>query len=298
MAVKADLDHSYSTLDKAFRMSMGETGDYSNARYGGDFSMTLEEAQRAKHAFIADQLHIKPDTRVLDLSCGWGPFIAYVQKTIGAPCVGLTLSEGQAIACRKNGMDVHLKDCKTVTPDDYGTFDAIASVGGFEHFCSIEEYKAGKQEEVYRDFFQTVYNLLPVGGRFYLQTMVWGKNIIDYEDISMDAERNSDAHILALMIKQYPGSWLAYGSEMVVKTAEPMFKLLNISSGRLDYIVTLDEWKKRFRRFNLKKYSLYLNKFITDKYFRHRVLVFGIDANKICFEREIMEHYRMVFEKV
>ncbi len=298
MAGKAEMDFTYSSLDQIFRLSIGETGDYSGAKYDGNFSLTLEEAQRAKHAYIVEQLRIGPGSKVLDMGCGWGPFIRYAKEEAGIHCIGLTLSEGQAQSCRQKGMEVYLKDCRTVTPEDFGTFDGVVSLGAFEHFCSVEDYQAGRQREIYHAFFKTVSQLLPVGGRCYLQTMVFGKNMIPYEDIDSKADPYSDAYIMSLMLKQFPGSWLPYGSEMVIREAEPMFKLINISSGRLDYIETLRQWKKRFKRFSLKKYSLYFRKFITDKAFRHKVAVFGIDANKICFERELMEHYRMVFEKV
>ncbi len=219
MADKEDLDFTYTTIDQIFRLSMGETGDFSGAKYDGDFSLSLEEAQRAKHQFIADSLHIKKGSRVLDLGCGWGPFTKYVQD-LGASCIGLTLSQGQAEACRKNGLDVYVKDCRTVKPEDFGMFDAVSSVGAFEHFCSIEDWKLGKQEKVYRDFFQKVYDLLPKGGRLYLQTMVFGKNMIDFEDINIDAPKGSPAHVCALMVEQFPGSWLPYGLEMILKNAK------------------------------------------------------------------------------
>jgi len=45
MAEQQDLDYTYSTIDKIFRISMGETGDFSGAMYNGDFSLSLEEAQ-------------------------------------------------------------------------------------------------------------------------------------------------------------------------------------------------------------------------------------------------------------
>ena len=47
MAEQKDLDFTYTTIDKIFRLSVGETGDYSGAKYDGDFSMSLEEAQKA-----------------------------------------------------------------------------------------------------------------------------------------------------------------------------------------------------------------------------------------------------------
>ena len=297
MANKQDLDFTYSTIDRIFRLSLGEMADFSGAMYNGDFSMTLKQAQKAKHRFIAKELHITPESRVLDMGCGWGPLVNYISNEVGAKCIGLTLSDAQAEACRKNGLEVYIKNCLEVTPDDYGTFDAVASLGAFEHFCSVEEYKAGKQEEVYREFFRTVHDLLPTGGRMYLQTMVFGKNMIDYEDIDINAPKGSDAYILALMEKQFPGSWLPYGLEMVTKNAEPLFKLISKSSGRLDYIETIRQWEKRYRSFNLKKYAFLLTllpRYLTDINFR---ALLSTGPNRICFEREIFDHYRMVFEK-
>jgi cyclopropane-fatty-acyl-phospholipid synthase len=68
--------------------------------YNGNFSIPLETAQERKHAFIAENLQIKPGSKVLDMGCGWGPFLPYLKK-IGAKGVGVTLSSGQAEACKK-----------------------------------------------------------------------------------------------------------------------------------------------------------------------------------------------------
>ncbi|MBO0323911.1 class I SAM-dependent methyltransferase [Muricauda sp. CAU 1633] len=301
MADKKDLDFTYTTIDRIFRLSMGETADYSGAKYDGDFSMSLEEAQMEKHRFIADSLYIKYGSKVLDMACGWGPFIKYASQDRGGICTGLTLSEGQAEACQKHGMKVLVKDCRYIVPEDFGMFDAISCIGGLEHFCSVEEWKEGKQEKVYSDFFKTVANLLPKGGRFYMQTMTFSKNMIDYEELDVKAKKGSAAHVMALMVKEFPGSWLPYGPEMVIRNAEPNFKLISKSSGRLDYIETIGQWRKKFRKFNLRKYWLYLSlvpKYVMDREFRHQVAVFKISPNKICFEKEIMDHYRLVFEKI
>lgn len=301
MADKKDLDFTYTTIDAIFRLSMGETGDYSGAKYDGDFSMTLEEAQQAKHKFIADSLNIEKNTKVLDMACGWAPFTRYIVKERGASSIGLTLSQGQADACNKNEFDVRVQDCRYVKPEDYGIFDAITCIGGLEHFCSVEEWKAGKQEQVYANFFETINNLLPKGGRFYMQTMTFSKNMIPFEALDVHAPKGSTAYIMALMVKQFPGSWLPYGPEMVIRNVLPYFKLISQSSGRLDYIETIGQWRKRFRKFNLKKYWLYLSlipRYLTDKEFRHLVAIFKVSPNRVCFENEVMDHYRLVFEKL
>jgi len=301
MADKKDIDFTYTTLDKIFRISIGETADFSGAMYNGDFSMTLEQAQRKKHDFIADQLRIHNGTRVLEMGSGWGPFLQYATKQRGAKIIGLTLSDGQYNACIRKGFDVRIKDCRTVKPEDFGTFDAVVSVGAFEHFCSLEEYKAGKQDKVYHDFFKTVSDLLQKGGRFFLQTMTFAEKMINADDVDIKADKNSDAYILALTAKHLPGSWLPYGAEMITKNAEPFFKVIFISSGRLDYIETIRVWRKMLRRFDLKKYSLYLKvlfQLAKNKEFRHLIPVFRISPIKVCFERGLMDHFRIVFEKV
>jgi len=64
--------------------------------------------------------------------------------------------------------------------------DAVASLGAFEHFCSPEDHAAGRQEEIYRDLFAQIADLLPPGGRLYLQTMVYGRNMIPVEQVDIE----------------------------------------------------------------------------------------------------------------
>src|SRR5213078_509014 len=128
MADRGDLEFTYSLIDRIFRLSLGELADFSGAKYDGDFSLTLEEAQRRKHEYVAQQIGIGPGRRVLDLGCGWGPLLAFVREK-GATGVGVTLSSAQAAACRRHDLDVHLFDAHALAPDSFGPFDAVASLG-------------------------------------------------------------------------------------------------------------------------------------------------------------------------
>ena len=300
MADRQDLDFTYSFIDKIFRLSFGETGDFSGAMYNGDFSLSLEQAQKQKHEFIAKSLKIVEGSRVLDMGCGWGPFLRFL-KYKGAIGVGVTLSSGQTKACQKNGLDVHLMDCRTIEPKTFGTFDAITCIGAFEAFCTKEEWEEGKQEEIYNNFFKFVYDLLPFGGRFYMQTMIFSKNMIDPAHFDINADKNSDAHICALLERQFPGNWLPSSVNQVIECTKPYFELISKSSGRLDYIETQLQWKKKFRGLSLRKYLFFLSlipRYLTQKRFRERLSLFGAPANRLCFEREILDHYRLVFKKV
>jgi len=298
MADREDIDFTYSIVDRMVRLSLGELADFSGAKYDGDFSLSLEEAQRRKHLYVAEQIGIEPGRRVLDLGCGWGPLLDFVRRR-SAVGVGVTLSRAQAAACRRHGLDVHLHDMREISRAAFGPFDAAASLGAFEHLCSPREHRAGRQEEIYRGFFGGIADVLPPGGRLYLQTMVFGRNMPSEDRIDIHAERDSDEWYLALMGRQFPGSWLPFGQEQVIRTAEPHFRLLSSTSGRLDYIETIRQWRERFAAPSLHKSLLklaLLPRWLTSADFRV-AFTSGVSANSVCFERELLEHHRLVLEK-
>jgi len=149
------------------------------------------------------------------------------------------------------------------------------------------------------DLFANVASVLPVGGRFYLQTMVFGPNMIPLADVDIDAPRESDAWYLALLGRQFPGSWLPLGLEQIVRCAEPHFRLVSSSSGRLDYIETIRQWRQRFGAPSMQKTLLKLRlapRWLTSADFR-LAFTSGVSANSVCFERELLEHHRLVLEK-
>jgi cyclopropane-fatty-acyl-phospholipid synthase len=298
MADRADIDFTYSITDRVFRLSLGELADFSGAKYDGDFSLSLQQAQRRKHEYVAEQIGIAPDRRVLDLGCGWGPLLNFVRER-GASGVGVTLSRAQEAACRRHGLDVHLFDARLLERASFGEFDAVASLGAFEHFCSPEEYRAGRQEDVYREIFTRIADVLPAKGRLYLQTMVFGRNMIPLEQVNIHAPRDSDAWYLALMARQFPGSWLPLNKDQVVRCAEDRFDLLSASNGRLDYIQTITEWGRRTGTRSVRKALLKLQlvpRWLLSADFR-LAFTSGVSANKVCFERELLDHYRLVFQK-
>jgi cyclopropane-fatty-acyl-phospholipid synthase len=302
MADRRDADFTYSLTDRIIRLSLGELPDFSGAKFDGDFSLGLEEAQRRKHEYVAEQVGIGPGRRLLDLGCGWGPLLAYARARGGAG-VGVTLSSAQLVACRRHGFEVYLEDARQVDRERFGPFDAVASLGAFEHFCSPEDYLAGRQEEIYRELFARVSSLLAPGGRFYLQTMVFGRNMIPASQIDMKAlrevpPRDSDEWYIGLLGRQFPGSWLPFSREQVVRCAEPHFRLVSSVSGRLDYIETINRWNARIRASSFRKSLLKLRllpRWLTSADFR-LAFTSGVSPNQVCFQRELLDHYRLVFE--
>ena len=298
MADRGDLEFTYSLIDRIFRLSLGELADFSGAKYDGDFTLSLEEAQRRKHEYVAEQIGIGPGRRVLDLGCGWGPLLDFTRSR-GGTGVGITLSSAQAAACRRHGLDVRLYDARLLTRDSFGSFDAVASLGAFEHFCSPDEHRAGRQEELYRRLFARIAGLLPDKGRLFLQTMVFGRNMIPLDRIDINTPRDSDAWYLALMACQFPGSFLPYGQEQIIHSAGSQFRLVSSTSGRLDYIETIRQWRQRLAAPSLRKTILKVQlvpRWLTSADFR-LAFTSGVSANSVCFERELLDHFRLVFEK-
>jgi cyclopropane-fatty-acyl-phospholipid synthase len=302
MADQIDLDFTYSLTDRVIRMSLGELPDFSGAKFDGDFSLSLEQAQRRKHEYVDEQVGIGPGRRLLDLGCGWGPLLAYVRER-GGIGVGVTLSKAQRRACRRHGLEVYLEDAREIDGERFGTFDAVASLGAFEHFCSPDDYQAGRQDAVYQDLFARVSTLLPPGGRFYLQTMVFGRNMIPAAEIDMEAlravpPRDSDEWYIALLGRQFPGSWLPFGQEQVIRCAAPHFRLVSSVSGRLDYLETINRWNALIGAPSFRKILLKLElvpRWLTSPDFR-LAFTSGVSANQVCFQRELLDHYRLIFE--
>lgn len=296
-----EMDYCYTVLDKIFQLSLGQNAHFSGARYMGDFSMSLAEAQAAKCDYVAQMLGVKKGTKLIDLGCGWGGFLRHVTDKYGVQGTGVTLSQGQAKHCQETGLNVHCMDLREVRPDTFGPFEVATAFGSFEHLCSYEEYLEGKMMDIYRNYFDQVAELIPVGKRFYMQTMTFGRRIIPRETWDINAPKDSDEYTMALMVKQFPLSWLPYMEEPIIEAASHRFKLIDISSGRLDYVKTNEEWTKRYKQFSLMKYWYFLRllpRYLSDKEFRYQTAILKYAPNRRCFERELFDHFRIVFERI
>ena len=298
MATLKQISLTYDYMDEFIRLTLGENPDLSGAMYNGDFSKTLEQAQADKHRYILEAIRFRPGFRVLDVGCGWGPILRAVQDR-GGSGLGVTLSPRQTAACHASGLDARLMDWKEIRADSFGTFDGIVSVGAFEHFCSIEEYRAGTQEEIYHRFFKLCHDLLPPQGRLFLQTMMWGPNAPGFQEISLAAPKGSSGYLVAVLSRFYPGSWLPSGVEQILHCAAPWFRVVSLSNGRKDYIETMQQWR-RVREFSWPKLWAavrLLPNFVRDPDFHYKLESQRGGYQRQCFTREIIDHQRIVFEK-
>ncbi len=93
----------------------------------------LNEAQRQKLDLVCQKLNLKAGMRVLDIGCGWGSFAKYAAQNYGVEVVGVTISKEQVELgnerCRGLPVKLRLQDYRDVNEK----FDAIVSLGMFEH---------------------------------------------------------------------------------------------------------------------------------------------------------------------
>ena len=121
----------------------------------------LADAQMAKLDLICRKLFLQPGMRMLDIGCGWGSLALYAAKNYGVEVVGLTVSEEQAKLARERCREFPVEILLTDYRSHEGEYDAIASVGMFEHVG----YKN------YRIFMETARRLLKDEGLFLLHTI-------------------------------------------------------------------------------------------------------------------------------
>jgi cyclopropane-fatty-acyl-phospholipid synthase len=303
MANQKDIEAMYDWMDYFHILRLGDYADFTGAYFNGDFSKTLNQAQNDKHDLVFKGIKFKKGNKILDIGCGWGP-ILNATRSRGGTATGLTLSRAQNAYNKSKGLHSILQDFKEVNPKSLGKFDAVVSLGAFEHFCSVNEFKEGKQEKIYKDFFKFCSDVLPKGARLYLQTMIWGKKMPNPDDANLKSKK-AENRILARTLKFYPGSWLPKSQEQIIKCAKPYFKLTSSYNGRLDYIETLKRWADFSQIWNspkktliaIKGYLKLIPKFLLNKDFRIQLQFIHKNDQAVIFKREIFTHQRMFFEK-
>jgi cyclopropane-fatty-acyl-phospholipid synthase len=96
---------------------------------------------------ICRKLGLRPGMRLLDVGCGWGSLAVHAAQHYGVSVVGVTLSRRQAEYAIDAVKEARVDDQVEIRVQDYrdvsdGPFDAISSVGMFEHVgaARLDEY--------------------------------------------------------------------------------------------------------------------------------------------------------------
>ncbi len=214
----------YDLEEDFFRLFLDEDMHYSCAYFATEHC-SLDQAQQAKCALIADKLLLEPGQRVLDIGCGWGSLAMYLARHFGVEVVGITLSREQLASAQRRAEACGLSSVRFAL-EDYrehrGQYDRIVSVGMFEHVGS----------PCYRDYFDCVGRLLAPDGVALLHSI----------------GRTGPPGTTNPWIRRhiFPGGYIPAQSEVCAAIEPSGLLITDVEILRLHYAKTLRAWGQRF----------------------------------------------------
>jgi len=220
---------------------------------------TLEQAQRRKLDFHLMQARAEGKSNLLDVGCGWGALLhrAVTEHNVKS-AVGLTLSQAQVdwvSDSRRESVSVLLESWEDHQPA--APYDAIVSIGAFEHFAKAGLSK-GAKAEAYRGFFRWCHENSTPDCDLSLQSIVY--------------ENYDEATPNPFVEEIFPESELPRVSE-ILAACEGLFEVVALRNDRADYAKTLQCWYSSLRKNRdaavavvgeaiYKKYEKYLGVFV------------------------------------
>ncbi len=235
MSTARDIAVSYDVSNEFFGLWLDERMNYSCALF--EDTDNLEQAQLNKLRYIADAAHVEPHQRVLDIGCGWGANLRYLSEVRGIrDAVGITLSRAQhefLLSRKLPGVEVRCTDYRQFQPETQ--FDAVTSIGMFEHIATPEEARDGRSIDVYRDYFRRVWHWTRPSAHFGLQSVVGG--LIPRDRAHLRELAWATATI-------FPGA-ISPRIEAIVQSVNPYWEIVELKTRRVHYERTATEWLHR-----------------------------------------------------
>ena len=238
MSTQCEVEVSYDVDNEFFRLWLDERMNYTCGLFAGTDS--LEQAQLNKLAWLHDAAHVRPDSSVLDIGCGWGANMEYLARDRGVRDVhGITLSSAQLAEIHRRAVPGVTASC--ISYLDYKPpvkFDSIISICMMEHIVTPAQARAGKSIDMYREYFRLAHSWTKPGAWFGLQTILRNRVpriAADVRDIGW------------VTYEIFPGG-IAPRLEEIIAAVNPYWEVMEVKTRRLDYQRTTEHWLMRLRK--------------------------------------------------
>jgi cyclopropane-fatty-acyl-phospholipid synthase len=237
LSTQADIEVSYDVSNEFFSLWLDERMNYSCALFEGTES--LEAAQIQKLRWIYEAAHVEPSKRVLDIGCGWGANLRYLTGERGVrDATGITLSKAQHQHVKDQNLprvNVECVDYRDYQPTR--RFDAIISIGMFEHIARPDEARDGRSVEIYRDYFRRAWEWTRPGSWFGLQSVIGAHLPRKREDIRELGWATATI---------FPGA-ITPRIETIATAVAPYWEIMDLRTRRDHYRKTSAEWLRRLQ---------------------------------------------------
>lgn len=259
----------YDTGNDFFASFLDPAMVYSCA-YFLDPEESLAAAQDRKLDVVCRKLQLSPGQRLLDVGCGWGALVIHAAMHYDVEAVGVTVSPEQAEEARRRVKEAGVEGRVTILTRDYrdvdGEFDAIASVGMFEHVGAKE-----------------------LGAYFgHLFGMLGPRGILLNHGITT-RQRKSKGKPTFVSTYVFPDGEL-HPVEMSITAAESVgFHVRDVESLRPSYALTLRRWVA-----NLEKNAVRTTR---EDELRYRLFRLYMAGSAIAFEAGGTDVYQLVAVK-
>jgi cyclopropane-fatty-acyl-phospholipid synthase len=233
---KRNVAYHYDVSNAFYRLWLDEEMVYTCA-YFHDWGDDLDTAQRQKLDIICRKLRLKAGDAMLDIGSGWGSLACHAAKYYCARVTGVTLSEQQIALARERAERLGLGDRVTFERRDYaliegdGRFDAITSVGMFEH-VGLSNFET---------YFKTVQRLLKPGGLYLHQAITRPGG----SHTARTGKKRPEFQALTRYI--FPGGELDYLGRTITNLELHGFEIRDVECWREHYQRTCRFWHDRLR---------------------------------------------------
>lgn len=155
--------------------------DYGFNFYDGDYTKKPAVAQHDKFEYAVKTLGIRKGDRVIDIGCGCGDWLYFLQNEMQCKVAGINITAAQAKECHDRGLECHVSDWKLVSSNRalrsklFGQFDVVTCWDTVEHYVSMSQAlgKVEARDRIYQDLFTLIDNLLDDKCRPHLKARVW-----------------------------------------------------------------------------------------------------------------------------